>query len=232
MKTALKLAQMSRLAYQVPGKIRDTLQMPRLRHLSSEGAQGFVAANDKSIIIALRGTDEIQDWIDNLTFNQVNAYGGKVHTGFALQLRGIWPSLIDAVQTYHDNQKVWITGHSLGGALATLVARPLLQKYEIPSQVYTYGAPRVFDSAAAAAFQAPMKRFVNSGDIVPHLPASTLWIQCAHAGELIRLCRDGHTNLFDRIKRTLLMGSTWASIRALRDHRIGEYIRKIRLNLE
>jgi predicted lipase len=235
MKTALKLALVSKLAYEeVPGKIRDALCMPRLRHLSSDGAQGFVAGNDKNILVALRGTDEIQDWIANLNLQQSNAYGGKVHTGFALQMMGIWPALFDAVITGYTNQKIWVTGHSLGGVLAVLAAYQL-KKHGFNSQVYTYGAPRVFDPVAAAVYDVPIKRFVNNTDIVPHLPASTPWASYSHVGELTYFRRDGSLgpyNLLYQIGKAMLRGSAATTVGMLKDHSIDEYIRKIHLNLE
>lgn len=233
MKTALKLALVSRLAYSLPGKIHDTLQMPRLRHLHAGGAQGFVAGGN-DIIIALRGTDELQDWMDNLHYSQTYTQGGRIHSGFAGQVRAIWPSLLDAVKTYRDTQKVWVTGHSLGGALAVYVAK-LLANVDIPSQVYTYGAPKVFDPDAAAEYPVPMRRFVNNEDIVPHLPVSLPGAKYADVGDLTHFREDGQIGTrsrFYRIRRALLMGLALTSVQALRDHQINEYLRKIRLNLE
>jgi predicted lipase len=67
-----------------------------------------------------------------------------------------------------------ITGHSLGGALASLAAFDLKQITGITSkEVYTFGSPRVGDSGFASAYQQRVNttwRMTNHKDIVPHLP--------------------------------------------------------------
>jgi hypothetical protein len=61
---------------------------------------------------------------------------------------------------------VWFTGHSLGGALATLAAG----RYERAPEVYTFGAPRVGDGEYVESLDTPVYRIVNGRDVVPKLP--------------------------------------------------------------
>ena len=46
------------------------------------GDFGYVAANDRAMVIALRGTDDIVDWLRNADFEKTRAFGGQVHRGF------------------------------------------------------------------------------------------------------------------------------------------------------
>ena len=87
------------------------------------------------------------------------------------------PQVRAAVEELRDNQQtLWFTGHSLGGALAMLAAARL--HFEEPrltaDGVYTFGQPRTCDRALAkefnTAFTDRMYRFVNNNDIVAQLP--------------------------------------------------------------
>jgi pimeloyl-ACP methyl ester carboxylesterase len=73
----------------------------------------------------------------------------------------------------YPDSSVVVTGHSLGGAVATLAAT-YLRKADITADLYTYGSPRVGDVAFADAASAKGKgstyRIVNKKDPVPHVP--------------------------------------------------------------
>jgi hypothetical protein len=73
---------------------------------------------------------------------------------------------------------LWITGHSLGGALAQLAAWRLHRQFVPVHQVCTFGAPMVGNEGAAQAFdrEFPGKifRYVNAPDLVPKLPTVSL----------------------------------------------------------
>ena len=90
--------------------------------------------------------------------------GGKVHRGFHGALARVWshiePSL-DALDV-----PVLYTGHSLGGALATLAAAR-----RAPETLYTFGSPRVGNAEFAATLSGTViYRYVNCCDIVAYLP--------------------------------------------------------------
>merc|ERR1711988_235982 len=99
-----------------------------------------------------------------------------------------------------QGQKVLVTGHSLGGALANLIAIHIRNKYpDCQLHLSTYGAPRAFATADADRIQAKMIkdsdgfdmfssggkltawRFLNYGDVVPSLPPSTMGFK--HVGK-------------------------------------------------
>ena len=142
------------------------------------GLQVLVAANDESMVIAFQGSKQIIDWFANFYFLQRDAtrgVAGKVHQGFAMVLDSEWEQLVETIETFRrPNQSIWVSGHSLGAALATLTVARLNQAGYSPAPFYTHASPRVGDGAFAQQFyeqtQGRHYRFANGVDIVPHLP--------------------------------------------------------------
>ncbi len=145
--------------------------------------QGFIAGDKKKIIIAFRGTEggKIKDWGTDVKVRRIDWPGakqkGQVHRGFHGALDSVWKDVtarLKALKT--GNQTIWITGHSLGAALATLAAASFAlkqPKHEITG-VYTFGQPRVMDFKLAGNFNQAMKkrffRVVNNNDVVTRVP--------------------------------------------------------------
>ena len=105
----------------------------------------------------------------------------------------MWKSTIDSfLKSIHGTQKqLWITGHSLGGALAVIAGAAYLRDYSIAG-VYTYGQPKLTVSGTADLYHTKLDgryiRFVNNHDVVPTLPPGY-----KHFGELIWFDRNGQT---------------------------------------
>lgn len=143
-----------------------------------EGTQGFIAAHDGYLALSFRGTESgcLTDWRTDILVRPTKAgAGGQVHRGFEGALNPVWESHILPVLQAHPKKPVWITGHSLGGALAVLAASRMDPERQI--SVYTFGQPRVGDGEFAAACQARFGkryfRFVHGRDIVPRVPPFT-----------------------------------------------------------
>jgi predicted lipase len=131
---------------------------------------GYVAANDADIVIVFRGTTNLIDWLQNIKFNQLPWIDGQVHAGFLEDFRSVESQVSHHVQSLDTaQQRLWIAGHSLGGALATLAEKRLSFTYKIEG-AYTYGQPRVGDPVFAKHFQPALYRFVNQGDWITDLP--------------------------------------------------------------
>lgn len=137
------------------------------------GTEGFIAGDNHKIIIAFRGTSDRQDWLTDAATIQKTWSSvlniGKVHSGFFASLNSVWSVVIEHLKELQTNeQPVWITGHSLGGALAALAYATLrLQepKYELAG-AYTFGQPRIGNNLLCQEFDADSKhrffRVVNS----------------------------------------------------------------------
>jgi hypothetical protein len=131
----------------------------------------LVAREDHNIVLAFRGARNLPNFMTGVNVRLAPAYGGKVHQGFLhawATVRGPIVSLLD--QWHTDHRRLWLTGHSLGGALATLAAVDLKGQGRPVQEVVTFGAPRVGDAAFAQGYQVPTVRFVNHHDPVPWVP--------------------------------------------------------------
>src|SRR3954447_21195474 len=72
------------------------------------------------------------------------------------------------------DKPLFLTGHSMGGALAVLTACRLAKMGRPPAAVYTYGAPRVGDRAFCAGYSIPTYRVVNRLGLVPEMPLASM----------------------------------------------------------
>jgi triacylglycerol lipase len=136
--------------------------------------------------LVLRGTDALMDWVMNFRAAPATWTGrGRVHKGFSEALDKIWGNVVGSLErNVPADCPLFITGHSLGAALATLAAslRP-------PRALYTYGSPRVGDDDFAATLSSvPAYRMVNNRDVVTTVPPP---LPFHHLGELHYITHDG-----------------------------------------
>jgi hypothetical protein len=148
-------------------------------NVPAAGLQAFVTGNGEHVVVSFRGSEEVLDWLTNLSFAQTAAGSeglpGDVHLGFRSSLDAGWDALSTAVDDFGGrDRRLWITGQSLGGALATLAAsRWTSAGYDV-APVYAFANPRSLDTEAAQALQVALTgrayRYVNEGDLVPRVP--------------------------------------------------------------
>lgn len=172
LQTALRLANLTCLAYQLEDRIAEQLTQLGYTQLALFDKHfGFVADSGEEIVIVFRGTSDVADWITNVDATLWPGYGGGVHRGFATLADQVWPTVLTLMRdSSKEGRRVWATGHSRGGALATLTARRL-QSAGIPVGVCTFGAPRVGDSDFVQNFRPRVHyRVENFRDPVPFLP--------------------------------------------------------------
>jgi triacylglycerol lipase len=124
--------------------------------------EGFVAASKQHVILAFRGTEpgKIKDWATDALaapsafrwFFELAPDVGNVHSGFANSLRDSWAESIRKLLKKAGagtRRTLWITGHSLGGALAVLAGGACT--YDpgtlLPvNGLYTFGQPRTISA--------------------------------------------------------------------------------------
>lgn len=153
--------------------------------------QGFVAENKYDTWIAFAGTNDVQDWIENLDTRLDDAVFGRAHSGFLRALDVVWPEVLMHTRTF---SRVHLVGHSLGGALAALAGKRLIdEEARFNVRVYTFGQPRCGDVQWAQFVKMVLGdrylRVCNEGDIIPFMPA---WPRFAHAGESLFFDADGN----------------------------------------
>ncbi len=161
---------------------------------NKEATRGFLAARDDAVVLAFRGTDDVEDWIINLNFLQIKDDGAMIHQGFALALASIWDQAADPLRKMiaQKSRKIWITGHSLGGALATLATRRVQNMKLGPVETHTFGQPKVGDEILKQQIVSPFYRFAYQSDPVPFAPFSVpKAMRYVHAGTLKQIDADG-----------------------------------------
>ena len=142
------------------------------------GYTGF-SEEENAIIVAFRGTVDIQNWIANLDAQQINypgCSGCLIHEGFydAFQtVEGYVRKQVEALAAQYRDSKIYVTGFSLGGALATVAALDLKDIFGKVDQFYSFGQPRVGNENFASHFSSVISnhfRVIHYADIVPHVP--------------------------------------------------------------
>jgi hypothetical protein len=132
---------------------------------------GFVTTNDDHLVVSFRGTQNVQNWLTDFKFVMRAEGGVYVHDGFAHAVDTVWTQVLALIKDHDGSSKtIWVTGHSLGGALANWSAFWLTGKFR-PAGVFTFGQPRVGDKTFRADYDLPHHRFVNDVDIVPTVPS-------------------------------------------------------------
>jgi triacylglycerol lipase len=193
------LAELSRLVYRHEGEgdggelvplrseflRRAGLTQIRFFNSAKTGTQAFLVAseNPSFAVLAFRGTEQrLRDFATDATFLQVpfaKDGSAQVHEGFKHALDSVWPDIAEELGRL--SVPVFFTGHSLGAALATLATAR-----REPGAAYTFGCPRVGDSAFAGSLgNLPLYRVVYGADIVPFLPPEGLGF--VHGGELHKI---------------------------------------------
>jgi len=199
---ALFLARACDLAYcaepEGPTRFRSELGL-EAKLISVDNTQVYVAQNDQAIVVAFRGSeapttlDGLKDWLLTNANNYLilpegqsgtdfaaAGVGARFHRGFLDALDMIWAPLSAAVDqaVKAKERPLWVTGHSLGGALALLAAWRLQRNFVAVHEIITFGAPMIGNDAAAKAFEQEFSgkiyRFVDLEDLVPRLPSVSL----------------------------------------------------------
>tara|TARA_R110002073_G_scaffold233985_1_gene395238 strand:- start:4780 stop:5913 length:1134 start_codon:yes stop_codon:yes gene_type:complete len=161
--------------------------------IKNETMAAHVVSSDGLAVVIFRGTNftEIPDWYKNLTVTFETSERGKFHRGFSDAYR----TVRSEVQRFINEErpsKIWITGHSLGGAMAVACGIDIKIHTKIPTSLVTFGQPRFADETGAKwidqQFDGRYARFVHGVDIVPSVPFYVPWLfPYAHAGNLVAI---------------------------------------------
>jgi len=183
-----RLARISGLAYlprdHALGEF-SLLGFPNVEFINNSGAQAYVLWNTTEMVIAFRGT-EANKWNDikaDLRAWLIPNKNGKIHKGFNNELEKLWFHLDHKIESLGINKKLYITGHSLGGAMATLCAYRLSDHPEATVDfLCTFGSPRVGNRDCVKSISVLHHRYVNNNDVVTTVPPALLTYK--HHGEM------------------------------------------------
>jgi triacylglycerol lipase len=141
---------------------------------------------DPFAVLVFRGTTGLRNWFLDIDVRPERIAPRTVaHRGFMEALGQVWQFLEPHLEQLAE--PLFITGHSMGGALAQLAAW-----HHLPRAVYSFGAPRVGDAGFARHMTPiPIYRLVNGRDVVPDLPPSTRLLSFSAAGRMVHIDRKG-----------------------------------------
>lgn len=238
-----KMARFSKIAYSCAMKAKSfgaEQGYLQYEYLDRDGAQCHIFGSDADIIFAFRGTEKRKDGDIRASLNfwkQVSLINGseRVHGGYFEEYNAIHHALeykypdensfitIDVLK----NKKVYFTGHSLGGALATIACSRLFP--DTDNELITFGSPRVGNIAFSKMLKhIPHKRVVNNNDIVCNTPPRLMNFR--HHGDKIYINRLQKIQLNPTFKDVVfdrLYGLLTGLRDPISDHKIDEYLRVI-----
>ena len=168
------MAQLAQIAYlddKAAAKAGANLGYSGHKFFEHEGAQCHAFWDKTVFVLAFRGTepDELSDLLADLNAIPRGAMThGLVHSGFRKEVDKLWDD-IALLQHKHQKKELWITGHSLGAAMAT-ICTSRMEEYTPVKQLTTFGSPRVGTRKFVKNISTPHLRFVNNNDLVTKVP--------------------------------------------------------------
>ena len=152
-----------------------------------------VSEGKKRITVVFRGSESLSDWYyDLMVFKHKLKENIYVHSGFYKQLtsNSVYDELVENIKTIlkeHPDFDIYVTGHSLGGALSTLFGYMLANSIENNVNVVSFASPRVGNYEWKKSFEETKNlihyRITNKRDIVTAFPMYKYY----HVGTNIQL---------------------------------------------
>ena len=230
-------AERSQTAYETEDVIRS--KFPATTRVADPGTTDgryFLEVDQKkrTQTITIRGTASKIDIHDDIEMKirEDRLIAIPVHAGFELTTMAIYA---DVKPYLKPGYTTYLTGHSLGGAVAALLAVYLIEDGHKVVQVVTFGQPKFTTAAGVAKLGSlPITRVVDENDIVPMLPPFTLGNRqfgvYEHVGpELILLEGPRYSFLQSHDANRISIGEFTRSLRIaeLKDHHMENYVRRL-----
>ncbi|MDH5402001.1 MAG: lipase family protein [Candidatus Heimdallarchaeota archaeon] len=147
--------------------------------------QAFIARDTSNLVLSFRGTSSIKDALNDLTITRVRypktknfLFHPRIHQGFFNAYSSVKSNIQSKIQSLLKDEplEVYITGHSLGAALANITALDLvLDKIVKNPKLYTFGCPKVGNRKYTKIISKTLKNMYNVidvNDIIPRTPPS------------------------------------------------------------
>jgi len=232
-RTAWILANCSELAYQSGAKLKTglskfDLKLKRVFLCDQKENSAYLAVHDTYAVLAFQGTvpSKFRTIETDADFWFVQSRYGEIHQGFLDTFRKLAEQIEPALERLHV--PIYITGHSLGGALA-LLAAVFLKDQDKLAACFNYGCPRVGnDQFADRLFKVPVYRCVHHADVVPGVPFMALGYR--QYGDVRYLTDNGKVcgGSQATMRRFFAMMNPFNYPHCIADHGIKNYIRILR----
>lgn len=238
---SLLFAKLAAIAYQdrIAKKDLKTLGFSVMEFYNHQGAQAWRFEDRNNVVIACRGTQptEFNDIKADLRALPVKAETvSRVHKGFKVEVDDIWPNVLEDIQG--TEKTIWFCGHSLGAAMATIMAARCHHEESLPNpeELYTYGSPRVGWGRYVRSFETKHIRWVNNNDIVTRVPFA--WMGYRHDGKEHYMNAYGKVRKLTRWQRVkdrwrgFTMGLKSGTIDNFSDHSMVNYIANLEAHVK
>jgi len=229
-----KLASISYNNIKDVKKQAKSLGFTTIEFYEKDGAQAYRFMNKDDLVIACRGTQptEFNDLKADLKAFPVMAETvSRVHRGFKDEVDELWPMIEEDINRKANVTKtLWFCGHSLGAAMATIMASRCKHNIELndPVELFTYGSPRVGWKGYCNDVNVVHHRWRNNNDIVTTVPLAIMGYK--HHGTQHYINAYGNVRnptgwqLFKDKWRGIWMGIKAGKIDSFSDHSMKEYI--------
>ena len=236
---SLLFARLSAIAY---GDLKEVKKQAKelgfttVEFYNKDGAQAYRFQNRHDQVIACRGTEPtcFNDIKADLKAIPVMAETvSRVHRGFKKEVDDLWPMIVEDLLAKRAKQSLWFTGHSLGAAMATIMASRCLycEKLPDPEELYTYGSPRVGWKGYVVHLGVEHHRWVNNNDVVTRVPLALMGYRHHGTEHYMNAYGQVRKNTgWQRVKdrwRGFVMGIKKGSIDNFSDHSMVNYIANI-----
>lgn len=201
---AVWMAEVSALAYWDKEMVEKQLrvwQYELITEITDEKTEtnAYLAEKDQYIVLSFRGTSSLKDFITDVDIRKTSPdwANGDIHRGFARALDSVWPGIKEQLgRSGQQEKKLWVTGHSLGGALAQLAALRLTKSGYRVQAVYTFGTPRIGNKAFVADYDRRVGKrtfpHINRNDLVTRVPSAWLGYRTSAKNQVRKFPDKGH----------------------------------------
>ena len=228
LETANKYAKMADIAYRDEKEAKKEYKdLGWASHvfLENDGAQCHIVWNKDEIAFCFRGTEptELSDVLADLNaLPRKSMTDGWVHSGFRGELDKLW-SHIEPIADEHNDKKLYICGHSLGAAMAT-ICTSRIEEFRSVEELYTFGSPRAGTRSFVRGIKSTHWRFVNNNDVVTTVPLALMGYK--HHGMLCYINHYGKIRKMTFWQRVKDKFRGWRSglLDGVKDHGMGNYV--------
>ena len=191
------MVKASAAAYSIdPDRMREQAKswgFERCIPFASDKSQGFMAIYDRVIVLCFCSAKSLGDWLLDADLQTVNrTYGGydvTLHHSVVQAYESVATFISEKLCEISAGRCLWVTGHSIGGAIALLAGIELAEIVP-PRGIYTFGQPKIgcsqLDAYLKEKYDDRYFRIVNDVDIVARIPNIF-----SHAGNMLKFDSGG-----------------------------------------
>ncbi len=237
---ALLFAELSRVAYFTEyhaTRLAKKLGFTTVEYYNINGAEAYRFMNKHDMVFACRGTQPRQYndiKADARSWPIVSETVGRVHSGFKGEVDKLWDKIKEDIVREQKTRHLYFIGHSLGAAMATIIASRCIgdQIIKSPVALHTFGSPRVGWPSYINNFPMTHYRWVNNSDIVTRVPFYFMGYR--HHGVCMYFNHWGNLRNIDGWQRTkdvwrgIIKGIQNLKFDSISDHNPKEYIKHIK----